>query len=286
MVFLAITMGLMVSIVSRFALLEVLISLTPTASLLQEENILVLGVDGTTGTRSDTIMVVHINPEKKEVSVVAIPRDTLVTIPDRGLDKVNHAYAFGGMELSKRTIENFLHINIAHSVIVNLAGIEELIDKLGGITVSVEKRMYYVDYAQDLNIDLQPGVQKLMGRQAMGYLRFRHTDNDFSRINRQQTFLRAVANEMMKKENVLKTPGLFLSLLSCIDTDLNSRQTLALSLVLRRANELSQINMKTIPGTDMMVDGIYYYRPDDIKIHQIVDQYFSTKKLALNAGGI
>src|SRR3989339_974710 len=105
MIFLAVSMGLMVSVVSRFALLEVLVSLTPTASLLQEENILVLGVDGKTGNRSDTIMVVHINPVKKEVSVVAIPRDTLVTIPDRGLDKVNHAYVFGGAELTKRTIE-------------------------------------------------------------------------------------------------------------------------------------------------------------------------------------
>lgn len=285
-IFIAFSLGFLVSVVSRFALFEAVISLTPTANLLQEANILVLGVDDAAGHRSDTIMVVHIDPDKKEVAVVAIPRDTLVTIPDRGLDKINHAYAYGGVDLAKRTVEKFLHINISHHVMVNLAGIEELIDKLGGIIINVEKRMYYVDYAQDLNIDLMPGVQRLNGHQAMGYLRFRHTDNDFARINRQQVFLRAVVTEMLKRENIFKTPGVFLSLLSCIDTDLSSRQTLALALSLRRASELNQINMTTTPGSDLMVDGVYYYRPDEIKLRRIVEQFLSGKGLVSSTGGL
>lgn len=268
---LAALVGFTISIAARIAPIEIFLSLTPTAPILPETNVLVLGVDDVYGHRSDTIMVLHIDPENKAASVVSIPRDTIVTIPGRGLDKVNHAFAYGGVDLSRRTAEEFLRVSIPYYIIVNLAGIENLIDQIGGVTVDVEKRMYYADYAGDLFIDLQPGVQKLSGRQAMGYLRFRHSDNDFGRIGRQQKFLRSIASELTKRENVLKSPGIFLSLLSCVETNLNSREILGLSLAMRGANELSRVNMATIPGTDFMVDGIYYWKPDAAGVQNIVN---------------
>jgi anionic cell wall polymer biosynthesis LytR-Cps2A-Psr (LCP) family protein len=140
--------------------------------------------------------------------------------------------------------------------------------------------MYYVDYAGDLHIDLKPGIQRLDGKQAMGYLRFRHSDNDFARIGRQQKFLRSLADELMKKENLLKTPQLFLTLLACVDTNLNSRETLGLSLALRSAYELGQVYMTMVPGTDLMVNGIYYWKPDDSAIQRIVEKFFNAKKIA------
>ncbi|MGB9612863.1 MAG: LCP family protein [Candidatus Margulisiibacteriota bacterium] len=274
----AVLSGFLLGLISRFALLEIFVDLTPTAPMLSETNILVLGIDAAFGHRSDTIILLHVNPEKKEATVISIPRDTLVVLPTRGLDKINHAFAYGGVDLSRKTVEEFLHINIPYYITVDLPGIESLIDKIGGIEIDVEKRMYYVDYAGDLHIDLYPGKQKLNGKQAMGYLRFRHTDNDFARIGRQQKFIRALASELMKKENILKSPGLFLSLLSCVDTNLNSRQVLALSLLLRSAYELGQVFMTTIPGSDLMVDGIYYWKPDQAAVEKIVSQFILNKK--------
>jgi LCP family protein required for cell wall assembly len=272
--------GFAIGIASRLAILDIFMSLIPPVPLIAESNILVLGVDDAFGHRSDTIMVVHVNQEKREASVVSIPRDTLAVLPDRGLDKINHAYAYGGAELARRSVENLLGISIPYYITVNLSGIEDLIDGVGGVTIDVEKRMYYVDYAGDLHIDLKPGIQRLDGKQAMGYLRFRHSDNDFARIGRQQKFLRSLADELMKKENLLKTPQLFLTLLACVDTNLNSRETLGLSLALRSAYELGQVYMTMVPGTDLMVNGIYYWKPDDSAIQRIVEKFFNAKKIA------
>lgn len=280
LVCLAAIAGFFIGIGSRFALLEIFISLTPTVPILPETNILVLGIDDAFGHRSDTIMVLHVDPGKKESSVISIPRDTIAVLPDRGLDKISHAFAYGGVELARKTVENFLHVEIPHYLMVSLTGIENLIDEIGGVTVDVEKRMFYEDYAGDLHIDLQPGIQKLNGKQAMGYLRFRHTDNDFARIGRQQKFLRSLAAELMKRENILKSPQLFLSLLSCVETNLNSREILGLSLILRGAQETGQVYMTMVPGSDLMVDGIYYWKADEAALQRIVEQFILGKKLA------
>lgn len=271
--------GFFIGMATRLALFDVFLSLTPPVPLFSETNILVLGVDnpGGGGHRSDTIMVLHINPAKKSASVISIPRDTIAVIPERGLDKINHAFAYGGVDLSRRTVEGLLHISIPYYITVNLAGIQSLIDEIGGVQVNVEKRMYYVDYAGDLYIDLKPGLQKLNGKQAMGYLRFRRSDSDFARIGRQQSFLSAIGGELMKKENVLKSPNIFLSLLSCVNTNLNSREILGLSLSLRGAYELGKVKMTMLPGTNMMVDRIYYWKPDEISIQRIVQQYVMEK---------
>ncbi|MFH1684638.1 MAG: LCP family protein [Candidatus Margulisiibacteriota bacterium] len=272
------TLGFVISVASKMALFEVFITLTPSSSLLAKTNILVLGIDDAFGHRSDTIMVLHTDPENKETSLISIPRDTLAVLPGRGLDKINHAYAYGGVELTRKSVENLLDIEIPYYVMVNLSGITELLDQLGGITINVEKRMYYVDYAGDLFIDLQPGVQKLSGKQAMGYLRYRADGGDFNRINRQQKFLRSMATQMMSRENLIRSPKLYLTLLSYLDTNLNSRETLGLALSVRAAHELSQVYMTTLPGIDMMVDGIYYWKLDQVRLKNIVRQFIYGQK--------
>ena len=280
LVLLASLSGFVIGITARLSVFNIFLSLTPSIPLFSEANVLILGLDGNRGYRSDTIMVLHINPAKKEAYVISIPRDTIAVLPDRGLDKINHAYAYGGIDLTRRTVENLLHVNIPYYATINLAGIENLIDELGGVTIDVEKRMYYVDYAGGLYIDLPPGPPTLNGKQAMGYLRFRHSDNDFARIGRQQKFVKALGDQMMKRENILKTPSLFLALLACVSTNLNSRETLGLSLALRSANELGQVLMTMIPGNDMLVDGVYYWKADEAALQRIVEQYILGKRLA------
>lgn len=266
--------GFFTGIATRLALFDIFISLTPTKALLGKTNVLILGVDHAFGSRSDTIMVLHIDPEAKTAGLISIPRDTLGVLPGRGLGKINHAFAYGGVELSKSTVEQFLEIEIPYYVVINLSGIIKIIDDLGGIIINVEHRMYYVDYAGDLNIDLQPGVQKLSGQQAMGYLRYRHDGGDFKRISRQQNFLAALSAEMIKRENILRSPQLFLTFLSYIYTNMDSRQILGLSLALRSAQETGQIKMATVPGSDLLVDGVYYLKPNTERLREIVQQYF------------
>ena len=273
MIAFAATFGFFVAFATKLALFDVFLSLTPSDPLLAQTNILVLGIDDAFGHRSDTIMVLNVNPALKEASLISIPRDTLAVLPGRGLDKINHAFAYGGIDLTRKTVENLLDLEIPYYIAVSLSGITQVIDELGGITVNVEKRMYYVDYAGGLHIDLQPGVQKLSGKQAMGYVRYRRDGGDFKRIARQQRFLKSVGNEMMKRDNILRSPKLFLTLLSFLDTNLNSRETLGLALAVRQAHELGQVNMATLPGMDMMIDGVYYWKLDELRLKNIVKEF-------------
>jgi LCP family protein required for cell wall assembly len=261
--------GFVWAVASKLALFELFFSLSPTTQSFAKTNVLVVGVDDAYGHRSDTIMVLNCDPATKSVSIISIPRDTLAVLPGRGLDKINHAYAYGGIELSRRTVENLLGIEIPYYIEVNLSGIINIIDDLGGVPVDVEKRMYYVDYGGGLYIDLKPGYQRLTGKQAMGYLRYRADGGDFKRINRQQKFLRALASELLKRDNMLRSPKLFLSLLSYLNTNLNLRQSLGLSLNVRNAVEMGTVSMVTLPGSDMMVDGIYYLKPNLVRLKNL-----------------
>ncbi|MBU1026838.1 MAG: LCP family protein [Candidatus Margulisbacteria bacterium] len=278
LVVLSAAFGFLVAVASKLALFELFISMTPTSPFTQETNILVLGLDDAFGHRSDTIMVLHTDPENRSASLISIPRDTLALLPGRGLDKINHAYAYGGVDLARRSVEKLFDIKIPYYIVINLSGITNIIDELGGLTIDVEKRMYYVDYAGGLHINLYPGVQRLTGKELMGYLRYRRDGGDFSRISRQQKFLTSLANELMKRDNLLRSPKLFLTLLSYVKTNLNSRKTLGLSLSLRDAQELGRIKMTTVPGRDLMIDGIYYWKPDISRMRNLVKQYINSKQ--------
>jgi polyisoprenyl-teichoic acid--peptidoglycan teichoic acid transferase len=277
-VMMAFVFGFLFSIVSKLALFELFIALSPSSQSYVRANVLVVGVDNTYGHRSDAIIVVNSNPEKKTISFISIPRDTLAVIPGRGLDKINHAYAYGGIELSKKAVEKLLDISIPYYVVVDLAGIISIIDELGGIYVNVERRMYYVDYAGGLFIDLKPGYQRLTGKQIMGYLRYRADGGDFKRINRQQKFIRSAAKQMLKRDNIIRSPKLFLSIFSYIKTNLSSRQSLSLGLGAREAVELGQVSMKTVSGSDLMVDGIYYLKPNLGKIKKMTKSFKSEQQ--------
>jgi len=263
--------GFILTVATKFALLDLFLTMAPTDKIMPKTNILLVGVDNAFGHRTDTIMVLHTDPQNKVISLISIPRDTLALLPDRGLDKINHAYAYGRIELTRKTVANLLKIELPYYIIINLSGITNVIDSLGGITLNVEKRMYYIDHAGGLDINLQPGWQRLNGKEAMGYLRYRRDGGDFSRINRQQNFLRSLGDELIKKENILRSPKLFFSLLSNIETNLSSRQALGLALATRTAHELGNVKMATLPGTDMNIDGIYYWKIDEERLRTIVN---------------
>lgn len=266
LVFIFLVFSVFAPIYLKLALLDIFFSVPlQYQSLNVNTNILLLGADAANRIhRSDTIMVMNVNSIKREVNLISIPRDSLVVIPGRGLDKINHAFAYGGAELSRKTAEKLFRIRIPYYILVDIKGLENIVDNLGGVPIEVEKRMYYSDYAGGLSVDLYAGPQILNGKKALSYVRFRHdNEGDFGRIKRQQKFLRAMSETILKRENLLKAPAIFLNLMSKVETNLNTKQILSLSSVMREAREKDSISMHSLDGWGIMIDGIYYYKLDE-----------------------
>nr|WP_320146962.1 LCP family protein [uncultured Anaeromusa sp.] len=229
-------------------------------------NILVLGVDEREDDvgRSDTSFVVTIDNDAKKATMLSIPRDSRVKIAGHGWDKVNHAFAFGGAPLSKTTIENLLGIPIDYTVSVNFRGFMRMVDAVGGITVDVDKRMRYSDPYDDdggLEIDLYPGVQKLNGRTAIEYVRYRDEEGDIGRVARQQKFLKALFQEMASPQMISKLPELIKEFSSTVKTDMPTAKMLQL---LPTINDALKAGLETewVTGTPIWIQDVSYWLPD------------------------
>ncbi len=236
-------------------------------------NVLVMGVDQRPGDvgRSDTMMVVSVG-NVGQAMVMSVPRDTRVNIPGHGLDKVNHAFAYGGPELSTNVVSELLGIPLDGYVTMNLNVFEHIIDMLGGVPIDVEKRMAYVDHNQDLVIDLHPGQQRLDGDQAMQYVRYRSDGlGDLGRIERQQKFLKAFAQEAMSPENVIKMPALVREIFDNVGTNMSLPDALK-ALTMGTKSYSNGITGGAVPGYADYIDGISYYLPDREALTRIVSE--------------
>jgi LCP family protein required for cell wall assembly len=156
-------------------------------------------------TRSDTILLVRLDPNKGATAVMSIPRDLKVDIRLKNgsvvTDKINAAYALGGPKLTVQTVKALLHIPISHVVNVNFSGFRRAVNRLGCVYVDVDRRYYHSNLGlppsqQYAEINVSPGYQKLCGQQSLDYVRYRHTDNDFVRAARQQDFLRQAKDQI------------------------------------------------------------------------------------------
>src|SRR3954454_10521705 len=155
--------------------------------------------------RSDTMLLVRLDPARGVTAVMSIPRDLKVDIPTRRgvvTDKINAAYALGGPSLSVRTVKNLLHLPVSHVVNVNFGGFKRAVNRLGCVYVDVDRDYFNdndppngspFDYA---TIDINPGYQKLCGQNALDYVRYRHFDDDLVRAARQQSFLSAAKEQI------------------------------------------------------------------------------------------
>jgi LCP family protein required for cell wall assembly len=176
------------------------------------QTILVLGSDrrfvdikNDNPARSDTMMLVRLDPSKEATAVMNIPRDLKVPIqvPGGGIDttKINAAYSYGGPALAVKTVKSLLHIPINHVVNVNFNGFSRAVNRLGCVYVDVDRRYYHSNAgvpigAQYAEIDVPAGYQKLCGQKSLDYVRFRHADDDFVRSARQQDFLRQAKDQV------------------------------------------------------------------------------------------
>lgn len=168
--------------------------------------------DGKDDARSDTMMLVRIDPDQSAITVLSVPRDLAVEIPGRGLAKINEAYTLGGLDLVARTIKDLLgksqRFPINHAITTTFGGFVQAVNQIGCVYVDVDRRYYHSNLGQPLSehyaeINVRAGYQELCGTRALEYVRFRHLDNDIVRAARQQDFLRA-AKDQLRDQGVLR----------------------------------------------------------------------------------
>jgi LCP family protein required for cell wall assembly len=237
-------------------------------------NVLVLGVDERQddGGRSDTAIMVHVDYDAKSVSILSIPRDSWAKIPGHNWDKLNHAYAFGGMGLSHQVVESLLGIPIDYTLCINSRGLAGMIDALGGVTIDVEKRMYYSDPYDDdggLFINLKQGTQRMDGKTALQYVRYRDEDGDVGRVARQQKFLKAVMQELLNPQVVIKLPDLIREFSSAVRTDMPLSEMLKMAKIAESAAKAG-LNTYAVDGIPVYIKGVSYWIPDISKLRSEV----------------
>ena len=247
-------------------------NLAPTDRLNLKKNIVVLGVDERSDDvgRSDTLFVVMFDSSNKSASLLSVPRDTRVRIDGHGWDKINHAYAYGGRELTQKTVEELLGIKINNYVMVDFKGFTGLVDAIGGIDIDVEKDMYYHDTWDGFTVDLKKGRQHLDGKTAIQYVRFRDEEGDIGRIRRQQHFLMAVYDKITSADMLLHIPGLAKQLTSMVKTDMPLGDMIDLGRALHSMVKEKGLSMAMVPGTPKYIDGISYWLPDITDLRELM----------------
>ncbi len=188
-----------------------------------EVTILILGTDGREdidGDRSDTIIVCRLNLEEGYARMISIPRDTKVKIPDKGTNKINAAFSFGGVELAKETVEDFYNIKIDRTMTINFEIFTEAVDKIGGVDIIWEDEKPLI--SKESGLDIKQGVNKLDSVTALSFVRFRDTPTaDLGRIGRQQLFLKSLARDIKIKANFIQQLDIINSIYKGIETDLS-----------------------------------------------------------------
>ncbi len=235
-------------------------------------NVLLLGIDAEDNQegRSDAIMVMQLDPEEDSISIVSIPRDTRTEIVGRGIqDKINHAFAFGGAEMSIATVEELLDIELDYYVSINMDGLVELVDELGAITI-------HNDIAwTDKGYDFPEGKLVMDGDQTKAFVRMRKQDpsGDFGRTQRQRKVIEGIINEGAQVGSVPK----FSSMMDILGTNMNTNIDFddMKTLFGSYRDTRRDISEHMIEGSGQTIDGIYYLIVPDEEIqkaHDILQQ--------------
>ena len=252
----------------------------------KRQNILILGVDKNpdgndpfSNTRSDTIILVNIDPKHRSINAISIPRDSKVYIAgDYGIQKINSAHAYGGVELTKKTVENTLGVKVDRYIAVNSEAVIHLVDILGGVPVYVEKDMFYHDYSGKLNVRLPKGNHVLNGQQAEGYLRFRKDGlGDIGRTSRQQWFLRNLLTQLQTPATITKIPEILNLINEYVKTDMSMYEISNFAAMAKDFN-LDNVEVATLPGAPSKKGSISYWILDPEQTQEMVDRLIYRKK--------
>jgi LCP family protein required for cell wall assembly len=258
-------------------------------------NILVMGIDlpldlppgadsHVFAGRSDTMLLVHLDPSNQSVNVLSVPRDTQVALPQEGLLKINQANVIGGAKTAAQVVsQNLNGVTIDRYVRVSTGAFREMVDLLGGVDVFVPIDMKYVDETQHLNIDLKTGWQTLNGEKAEQFARFRHDQyGDIGRVQRQQQMIRALREKLTNPAMLTRLPGAIQIFQQYIDTNLSSDELLALAgfgLSLKQDN----FRMVMLPGRFSSPEEFQasYWLMDTDAMDQVMHEYFDLSSVAV-----
>ena len=258
----------------------------------RRQNILILGVDSNgqdtdmwKGTRSDTILVVNIDPKTHSIKAISIPRDSKVYLPEnKGVQKINSAHALGGVNLVKKTLKETFGIRIDRYVLIHDEAVEKIVDALGGIPIYVEKRMLYHDYAGKLHIDLEKGNTVLNGKQAVGYLRYRKDGlGDIGRTHRQQWFMKSLFDRLHSPQVITKIPEVLNVVNTYIKTDMSFYE-LSQYAAMARSIDKNKVEIATLPGAPNQKGYISYWILDPEKTQEVINRMIYRDKPVIPEG--
>lgn len=219
------------------------------------------------GQRSDTVMVLSINPQKKTTEIVSIPRDTQAEIVGKGTtEKINHAYAYGGPDMAVKSVENLLNVPIDHYATIDMDGMQDMIDTVGGINVTSNASFSYDGY------QFSEGVQSHMdGEEAMAFIRSRKEEGaggDFGRQERQQLVIQGLANKLTSISSVTHFNSLMNHVEDNVKTDLTVGELNKIRSNYNEANE--QVNRHQLDGQGgIQDDGLYYFIPSESSLSEL-----------------
>ncbi len=244
-------------------------------------NVLVVGTDAEEYDvgRADSIIVFNVDLDNKKVYALSIPRDSRVDIPGyQNKTKINHSYAYGGIELTKDTVENLLGVPIDYYAVTNFAGFEDIVETVGGVYIDVPIRMRTHTWYGD--IDLQPGYQLLDAKQALGFVRYRYdAGGDISRGQRQQQFLKAVFHRVVEPQNIIKLPTLLPKIMEQVETDLSYPDLLALVELFKDVDLETAFVSESLSGHSLTISGGSYWIIDEEELPETIKRIFYAQPL-------
>ena len=236
--------------------------------------------------RSDTIILIRLDPSKKATALLSIPRDLKVAIPGHGVGKINAAYSYGGAKLTLETVKQLTGLRINHVINTDFSGFVNAVNELGCVYLDIDRKYFNSGLGFDsyAAINLQPGYQRLCGRNALSFVRFRHTDSDIVRAARQQEFL----SQMKQQVGIAKLFSERAKLLDIFgkatQTDIRSQAAVLrlLKLALASAGHPVQEVQVTGPGVNLSAigpDGASYVTVTPDTMHALAREFIGVQAI-------
>ena len=241
-------------------------------------NLLVLGLDADR-TRSDVIFLANYKPGETRLNILSIARDTKVTVNGK-ISKINALIGMGGEEAIIAKVEEITGLPVHYYITMDFEGFRKIIDALGGVEIDVPFDMHYDDPVQNLHIHLNKGRQLLDGQKAEQFVRYRkgnsygegYPNGDLGRIEAQQMLIKELIKQKFNLRYISKIDDIFAIV------EEHTRTNIGLDDIMYYLKNfsvrISEIKNWTIPGTDVIIDDIYYIVHDEEKTREIIDEHF------------
>ncbi|PSA97545.1 polyisoprenyl-teichoic acid--peptidoglycan teichoic acid transferase TagU [Bacillus halotolerans] len=229
-------------------------------------SVLLMGVDEQDGDkgRADSLIYMTVNPKTKTTEMVSIPRDTYTEIIGKGkVDKINHSYAFGGVQMTVDTVENFLDVPVDYFIKVNMESFRDVVDTVGGITVNSSFAFNYDGFS------FGKGEITLSGKEALAYTRMRKEDpnGDFGRQNRQRQVIEGIINKGANISSITKFGDMFKVIENNVKTNLTFDDIWDIQSGYKEAR--SKVIQHELKGDGTKINEIYYYKADESSLSDI-----------------